>query len=186
MERTVKLKGEKIYLLSADEYTHIMMRSSTVPEIAGLAKEEDLITEDYWNDTSDNIQVTSEQDVGERMSATIEMSRREAPNDGGDSKPILTNEGKGKRQPAELRLLYVPAEFEKPDLLSPALTYNRDEIFASSPIARFAKTEDLAKNSSTPLDERNANKDSAGDDSGDNSTITDECQFESPPITLRR
>lgn len=158
-----------------------MMKNSTVPEIASLAKKH-LITEDYWNDTSDNIQVMSEQDIDERT--VIELNREGTVDE--DSTSIFENEGSNKK-PVKLRLLPVPAESGKlDDLLSPALTYNRHKIFASSPIARFANT-DLAARLSSPLKERDTNeKNETGDDSGENLTIMDERQFETPPVKPRR
>ncbi|KAL2737773.1 ankyrin repeat and ELMO domain-containing protein D-like [Vespula squamosa] len=43
----------------ANEYTHIMMKQSTVPEIANLARCYDEI-EDYWNDESNDIPIKNE------------------------------------------------------------------------------------------------------------------------------
>ncbi|XP_076668064.1 uncharacterized protein LOC143368835 isoform X3 [Andrena cerasifolii] len=55
--------NESTYL---DEYTQIMMKQSTVPEIAMLVKEH-LDTEHYWNDTSDNICIETDSDTKENL-----------------------------------------------------------------------------------------------------------------------
>ncbi|XP_015588126.1 uncharacterized protein LOC107264413 [Cephus cinctus] len=48
----------------ANEYTHLMMRQSTVPEIASLAIQYDFI-ENYWSDQSDNIDVFENENEAE-------------------------------------------------------------------------------------------------------------------------
>ncbi|XP_076668062.1 uncharacterized protein LOC143368835 isoform X1 [Andrena cerasifolii] len=50
----------------SNEYTQIMMKQSTVPEIAMLVKEH-LDTEHYWNDTSDNICIETDSDTKENL-----------------------------------------------------------------------------------------------------------------------
>ena len=50
----------------SNEYTQIMMKQSTVPEIAKLAKEH-LDIENYWDDTSDNICIETDSDTKEDL-----------------------------------------------------------------------------------------------------------------------
>ncbi|XP_076632884.1 uncharacterized protein LOC143347540 [Colletes latitarsis] len=45
----------------SNEYTHIMMRRSTIPEIANLSKTH-LNMDDYWNDITDNISIETDSD----------------------------------------------------------------------------------------------------------------------------
>ncbi|XP_014484235.1 PREDICTED: uncharacterized protein LOC106749372 isoform X3 [Dinoponera quadriceps] len=137
---TVKLLLEKksnvdesTYL---DEYTHIMMRNSTVPEIARLAREH-LITEDYWNDTSDNIRMMSEQ-YGDETAA------------------IRKN---GKEKSPKSHVLFA----ETRSLASPALTYNCSGVFAPSPIACFTKI-DLEERSNAPSEDERANHEAVATD----------------------
>lgn len=49
----------------SNEYTYIMMKQSTVPEIRNITKHVDI--EDYWNDTSDNILIESELDKDKEL-----------------------------------------------------------------------------------------------------------------------
>lgn len=101
--------------MSADGYTRIMMKRSTVPEIVTLAKEK-LAMDDYWNDTSDNIKVIGEQDIG---STTEDHS-------------TLNDDDRKK---FKLRLLSV--ESDKQAKISPNLTY---DMFV------FPKTPDFKDN----------------------------------------
>lgn len=118
-----------------------MMKNSTVPEIASLAKE-DLIIKDYWDDTSDNIQVMSEpENIGDVVNEN--GSNRDTTED--RSKQTLQNGERKKKKLAKLHLLSIPAEYERQDVLSPALTYNCDEIFASSPNTYLTKIDPTKK-----------------------------------------
>ncbi|XP_014484234.1 PREDICTED: uncharacterized protein LOC106749372 isoform X2 [Dinoponera quadriceps] len=123
-------------LSDANEYTHIMMRNSTVPEIARLAREH-LITEDYWNDTSDNIRMMSEQ-YGDETAA------------------IRKN---GKEKSPKSHVLFA----ETRSLASPALTYNCSGVFAPSPIACFTKI-DLEERSNAPSEDERANHEAVATD----------------------
>lgn len=143
--------------MSADEYTHIMMRNSAVPEIASLAREH-LIIEDYWNDTSDNIQVMSERDADETKAIN------------------------SKEKTAKPRLLCATAESaEIRNSASPALTYNRDGVFASSPIACFTKTDFMRRLSAFSENEDASHEAITADD-----LRTNVRRQESPPAALRR
>lgn len=146
-------------MLSADEYTHIMMRNSTVPEIANLAKEH-LIIDDYWNDTSDNIQVMSQQgDVDETKAACKNGKEKTA-------------------KPTKRRLLSAAAEStEMRNLASPALTYNRDGVFAPSPVACFTRS-DFTERANTSSEDEDATM--------QNDFKTNARQQEPPPVALQR
>lgn len=137
-----------------------MMRRSTVPEIAILAKEY-LAMDDYWNDTSDNIQVINKQSYNDMT--------------GESSKSILKNDRKRKHL-SMLNLLSIPPKSDKQDLLSPNLTY---ETFALSPNVYFTNM-NHAKKSSIHFLEKDANNKATESDS-DKYSVTSEYQLKSPP-----
>lgn len=141
---------------SADEYTHIMMRNSTVPEIATLARKH-LIIDDYWNDTSDNIQAISERDTDE-------------------TKAVCKD---GKEKSAKRRFLSAATESaEMRNLASPALTYNRDNVFTPSPIACFTRS-DFTKRANTSSEDEEVTTD-------DDFKMHTRQQGSSSPVVLRR
>lgn len=94
-----------------DEYTRLMMKRSTIPEIAALVNANPTI-DDYWNDTSDNIQIEENIDGTTR-----------------DFKLISKKNKNEKRKKLNLSL---PVESHKQDLISPNLTY---DVFVLSPSA---------------------------------------------------
>lgn len=122
------------FILSADEYTRLMMKRSTIPEIAALVNE-DSVTNDYWNDTSDNIEVIEQNIDGTK-----------------DSTLIKNNENKIRKSKL---LLPVSAEFDKQDLLSPNLTY---DIFVLSPNTVCFEKDDLIKKSNIVQDKDESKK----------------------------
>lgn len=95
--------------MNIDEYTRLMMKRSTIPEIAALVNANPSI-DDYWNDTSDNIQIEENIDDTTRYFKLISKKNK--------------NE---KRKKLNLSL---PVESHKQDLISPNLTY---DIFVLSP-----------------------------------------------------
>ncbi|XP_071556145.1 uncharacterized protein Trprs-m [Temnothorax nylanderi] len=103
-------------------YTRTMMKRSTVPEIATLATEE-LPTDDYWNDTSDNIEVLSEQDI-----------------DSTTEDRYTLNDDQSKGEKLKLHLLTVVRESDKQ--ISPNLTY---DMFMFPKIADFEKDSFIEK-----------------------------------------
>lgn len=80
------------------------MKRSMIPEIALEAMTE-LDMEDYWNDTSDNIEVISEQNIDNRTE---------------DRSTLYNNEG--EREKLQLNLLSVVKNSE--EQISPNLTYD--------------------------------------------------------------
>lgn len=92
------------------------MKHSTVPEIALEAKKE-LDMENYWNDTSDNIKVISEQNIDNMTEGRSTL-----------------NDNEGEREKLKLHLLPVVEKFE--EQISPNLTYD---------IFMFPKAVDLEK-----------------------------------------
>ncbi|EZA58292.1 hypothetical protein DMN91_006004 [Ooceraea biroi] len=153
-------------LSTANEYTHIMMRNSTVPEIAALAKT-DLASDDYWNDTSDNIQVLSENDGD-----TTQMCSS-----------ILKNDENRKRGPARLHLLPAITESGKQDLISPNLTYDYKDVFASLANARFTEI-DFVDKQKLFLKDKSTNKKRMESDLEKHDAMS-EYQFKSPVVLQR-
>lgn len=96
-----------------------MMKCSAVPEIAALAKEK-LAMDDYWNDTSDNIEVMSEQNIDSTT----------------ENRSIL-NDDESKGEKLKLHLLSIVKESD--NQISPNLTY----------MFMFPKTGDFEKDSFT-------------------------------------
>ncbi|KAG5315918.1 ANK3 protein, partial [Acromyrmex insinuator] len=144
-------------------YTRIMMKHSTVPEIATLANEE-LAIDDYWNDTSDNIKIISEQNIN----STTE-----------DHPTSNDDENKGEK--LKLLLLRFPAvESDKQtNKISPNLTY---DVF-TFPKADFKKDK-LIEKSDVFLDE-NANEGTENDLEKSSAMDEDE-ELESSPTGLQR
>lgn len=143
------------FVLTADEYTHLMMKRSTIPEIAALVNADSAIDE-YWNDTSDNIQVVEQ---------NIDDTTR-------DSKLIKNNENKKRKTRLHLS---VSAESDKQDLLSPNLKY---DIFALSPNTVCFEKNDLTKESNVVFQDKDESKKTTEKD-----CVTSE--FESPFIVGR-
>ncbi|KAL0126675.1 hypothetical protein PUN28_005211 [Cardiocondyla obscurior] len=85
---------------TANGYTRTMMKRSTVPEIAVLANEDLTATEDYWNDTSDNIEVIGEPNMKDNFTF---------------------NDDEKTKEKLKLHLLSVVKESDKQ--ISPNLTY---------------------------------------------------------------
>ncbi|XP_067203042.1 uncharacterized protein TrpRS-m isoform X2 [Linepithema humile] len=152
-------------LSTANNYTRIMMRRSTVPEIVILA-EEYLATDDYWKDTSDNIQVISGQSNDDVT--------------GESSKSVLKNDRKRKHI-SILNLLSIPPKSNKQDLLSPNLTY---DTFALSPNVYFTNI-NLAKRSNIFFPEKDANNGAAKSDL-EKYSVTSEYQLKSPPALSQK
>lgn len=144
------------FVLSADEYTRIMMKYSTIPEIAALVNA-DSAMDDYWNDTSDNIQVI-EQNIDDTTK---------------DSKLISKN--KNKKHKNKLHLS-ISTEFDKQDLISPNLTY---DIFVLSPNAVCFEKNDLTKKSDVVFQNKDESKKTMEKD-----YTTSE--FESPSVIFKR
>ncbi|KAM0731393.1 Ankyrin repeat and SAM domain-containing protein 6 [Formica fusca] len=143
--------------LSTDnEYTRLMMKYSTIPEIAALVNA-DSAMDDYWNDTSDNIQVI-EQNIDDTTK---------------DSKPISKN--KNKKHKNKLHLS-ISTEFDKQDLISPNLTY---DIFVLSPNAVCFEKNDLIKKSDVVFQNKDESKKTMEKD-----YTTSE--FESPSVIFKR
>lgn len=88
-----------------------MMKRSTIPEIVALVNANSAM-DDYWNDTSDNIQIEK------NIDGTTT-----------DSKLISKNKENEKRKKLNLSL---PVKSAQQDLLSPNLTY---DVFVLSPNA---------------------------------------------------
>ncbi|XP_029155537.1 uncharacterized protein LOC114928480 [Nylanderia fulva] len=109
--------------LSTDnEYTRLMMKRSTIPEIAALVSE-DSVTNDYWNDTSDNIEVIEQ---------NIDGTTR-------DCKLMKNNENEKRKTKLHLPIF---TESDKQDLISPNLTY---DIFMLSPNTVCFEKDELTK-----------------------------------------
>lgn len=144
------------------------MRNSTVPEIANLARK-NLIIDDYWNDTSDNIQVLGERDADEIAAIFIN----------------------GKEQtPKSVKLRFLSAETR--NLASPGLTYNRDGVFAPSPIACFTRTDSMEHSDTSDTSEHSQTSDTSEDEDANHEAITTDDlksnarRQKSPPVILRR
>jgi len=145
-----------IYILSADEYTHMMMRNSKVPEIAALAKT-DFASDKYWNDVSDNVRVLSEND---------DNIIRARPS-------ILESENR-KCKSAKL----LPTKSDKQDLMSPSLTYDYKKMFASLSNMRFTEN-NFAEKQNMFLKDKSMEKKPAESD------VMGEYQFKSPLVLQR-
>ncbi|XP_011865974.1 PREDICTED: uncharacterized protein LOC105560988 isoform X2 [Vollenhovia emeryi] len=159
------MKNDKelfLRLLELDGYTRIMMKRSTVPEIATLANEE-LATDDYWNDTSDNIEAMSEQD-------NIESTMEDRP---------TSNDAESKREKLKLHLLSVIGEPDKQ--ISPNLTY---DTFMFPKAADFEKNSLIEKSDVPPRDENANERPTKGDLKGRSATGED--QPDSSPAVLQR
>ncbi|XP_018305974.1 uncharacterized protein, partial [Mycetomoellerius zeteki] len=147
---------------TTNRYTRIMMKRSIVPEIAALANEE-LAIDDYWSDTSDNIEIISEQNIN---SMTEDCS--------------ISNDDENKGEKPKLHLLQFPAlEFGKQtSRISPNLTY---DVFMF-PKANFEK-DSLIEKSNISIDE-NANEKRTENDL-EMSYATDKDELESSPTVLQ-
>jgi len=136
-----------------------MMKHSTVPEIAALANEE-LAMDDYWNDTSDNIEVISEQD-----STTEDHS---------------TSNDENKREKLKLHLLPVVAESEQAKI-SPNLTY---DVFMFPKSVDFEKN-NLTEKSNVFFEDKGANEKTPENDSEKRFAADENQSEESSPVLQR-
>lgn len=140
-----------------------MMRNSTIPEIAALAKT-DFASDDYWNDTSDNIQVLSGKD-GDATQVRFSTLRNDE-----------------NRKPA--RLLLSAPESTKQDLISPGLTYDYKNVLALSSNAFLTGTDFAGRQKVQFFEDKNTNGKSMKDNLEKRDAIS-ECQFK-PPVMLQR
>ncbi|XP_012274896.1 uncharacterized protein LOC105696760 [Orussus abietinus] len=140
-----------------NEYTHLMIRKSTVPEIASLAKTR-LELDDYWNDNSDLIEVESSNenvasksftfpDIDNKANEDDSTQKRVKKfcNDITDQKDILDTNipaiqirrdscNNLRIDPNTMQISFPVSIMAKPkSLISPNLTYNRDTQFPLSP-----------------------------------------------------
>lgn len=143
-------------MLSIDEYTRLMMKRSTVPEIAALVNANSAV-DDYWNDTSDNIQIIEE----ENIDGTTK-----------NSKLISKSNKNEKRKKLHLSL---PIESDKQDLISPNLTY---DVFVLSPNAVCFEKNNFTKKSDIVFQDKDESKKAMKKDCMTN-------EFESP-VALKR
>ncbi|KZC04277.1 PREDICTED: uncharacterized protein LOC107186153 [Dufourea novaeangliae] len=151
-----------------NEYTHIMMKLSTVPEIANLA--EDLDIESYWNDTSDNISVKSESDTEEELHSlklkneviekecdkentsdnivlsltpfikpTLVLHSSETCNDECNNNVIVNSKKCSKTKPSKLNLLNKHLDPIQHSIISPILTCTLDRMLPTSPNIYFTQ-----------------------------------------------
>lgn len=139
-----------------------MMKRSTIPEIATLTNSE-LAIDDYWNDTSDNIEVISKQDIG----STAE-----------DRFILKDDESRGNK--LKLHLLPV-AESDKQSGISPNLTY---DMFVFPKAADFEKGSFIEKLNVLSQD-KDVNEKTRENDLEQHS-VTVEDQSESSPAVLQR
>ncbi|XP_018394469.1 PREDICTED: putative ankyrin repeat protein RBE_0220 [Cyphomyrmex costatus] len=145
----------------ANGYTRIMMKRSTVSEIAALANEE-LAIDDYWNDTSDNIEIISEQN---------NMTENRS----------ISNDDESKGEKLKLHLLQFPAvESDQTNRISPNLTY---DVF-TFPKADFEK-DNLIEKSDVISHDENMNEKRIENYLEKHSAM-DENELESSPIILQR
>lgn len=112
-----------------------MMKRSTVPEIAALVNANSAV-DDYWNDTSDNIQI-----IEENIDGTTK-----------DSKLISKNNKNEKRKKLHLSL---PIESDKQDLISPNLTY---DVFVLSPNAVCFEKNNFTRKSEIVFQDKDESK----------------------------
>lgn len=138
-----------------------MMKRSTVPEIATLANAE-LAIYDYWNDTSNNIEVISEQDIG---SMTEDRS--------------ILKDDESRREKLKLHLLSV-AESDKQSGISPNFTY---DMFVFPKAADFEK-DSFTEKSNVLSQDKDANEKTIENDL--ELSVTDENQPESSSAVLQR
>lgn len=132
-----------------------MMKHSTIPEITALVNA-DSAMDDYWNDTSDNIQVIEE---------NIDDTKK-------DSKLISKNKNEKHKNKLHLSL---STEFDKQDLISPNLTYN---TFVLSPNAVCFEKNDFTKKTDVVFQNKDESKKTMEKD-----CTTSE--FESPSVLKR-
>jgi len=138
------------------------MKHSTVPEIAALANEE-LATDDYWNDTSDNIEVMSEQDID---STTEDHS---------------TSNDENKGEKLRLHLLPVVTESDKQSGISPNLTY---DVFMFPKSVDFEKN-NLTEKSNVFFEDKGANEKTPENDSEKRFAANENQPEESSPVLQR-
>lgn len=133
------------------------MKRSTIPEIAALVNA-DSAMDDYWDDTSDNIEV-----IKQDMDDTTR-----------DSTLIAKNNLNIKQKP-KLHLSLFAETDNKQDLISPNLTY---DVFVLSPNTVCFEKNDLTKKSNIVFQDKDENKKTPKKD-----CVTSE--FESPVVRKR-
>lgn len=138
-----------------------MMKRSTVPEIATLANAEPI--DDYWNDTSNNIEVISEQDIG---SMTEDRS--------------ILKDDESRREKLKLHLLPV-AESDKQSGISPNFTY---DMFVFPKAADFEK-DNFTEKSNVLSQDKDASEKTIENDF-EQLSVTGENQPESSSAILQR
>ncbi|XP_078048277.1 uncharacterized protein LOC144475837 [Augochlora pura] len=145
-----------------NDYTHVMMKLSMVPEIRNLAEIVDV--EDYWNDISDNIPIEIESDSDENN--IQKKYNKENKNDNiisflnsfEKSKVALHTSGKNnddfnnnniinpsrcpKIKPSKLNLVAKHSDPSLYSIISPKLTCTLDEGLPVSPNIYFIKSDD--------------------------------------------
>ncbi|XP_076280676.1 uncharacterized protein LOC143209200 isoform X2 [Lasioglossum baleicum] len=138
-----------------NEYTHIMMKLSTVPEIRNLAESNDV--ENYWNDTSDNILVESDSnqtknlkeydkenkndDVMSALSSIVVpktiVHTSEKYSEDCNNNVVMSSNQYSKGIPSNLNVVLKHSDSSLCSIISPRLTCILDEIVPGSPNIYF-------------------------------------------------
>nr|XP_033328614.1 ankyrin repeat domain-containing protein 36B-like [Megalopta genalis] len=148
-----------------NEYTHVMMKLSTVPEIRNLAESVDV--EDYWNDISDNIPIELESDsdqiniqkeykkeneddnIASSLNSFVKYKvtshSSEKKNDDFNSNIIIDSNQRLKMKPSKLNLVAKHSDPTSCSIISPRLTCTLDESLPVSPNIYFTKNNDSNK-----------------------------------------
>lgn len=155
----------------ADEHAYIMMKHSTIPEIANLAKKQ-LAIENYWNDTSDNIRIIQEMDNENKINQELPVGSFTC-----DCSKLTRNEEIKKKKP-KFDILSISKNSDKQNVMSPIVTYNVNELFPMSPNVCFTKN--------SPLEEKDINEEIISGNDMEKYSMIDEYQLDSSPITLPR
>ncbi|KAG7199594.1 hypothetical protein KM043_014199 [Ampulex compressa] len=150
-----KLLSRGLEVSKANEYTHIMMRCSSVPEIKKLAREH-LDIEDYWNYVEDNIELEIDKNKKKHDAfVAVYNNNGNSTNDSENlnsicsiptfvldtvtSKDITIAKRRLYAKPINLNLLYNDMGMEKESLISPTLAYNQEQTFPISPNVSFIR-----------------------------------------------
>ncbi|XP_076658451.1 uncharacterized protein LOC143362302 isoform X2 [Halictus rubicundus] len=138
-----------------NEYTHVMMKLSTVSEIRNLAESIDV--EDYWNDTSDNISIESDSNqtknlkeydkenindnimlaLNSLVEPKITIHSPEESSEDCNNNVVMNSSQYSKGIPSNLHLIVKHSDPSLCSIISPRLTCILDEILPASPNIYF-------------------------------------------------
>lgn len=126
-----------------NEYTHIMMKLSTEPEIRNLAEINDV--EDYWNDTSDNIPVVSDSNQTKYLKEYDKENKNDNIMEDCNNNVVMSCSQYSKGRPANLNLVLKHSDPSLCSIISPRLSCILDEIVPGSPNIYFVNNNNSDK-----------------------------------------